>query len=77
MQYDVKEKYGTYNVTVFADETQIWESGFNDYQFTALDKSLDIPEDTGKLVVMLTQTKGINGTLNVIMGSFKLYYYKN
>ncbi len=75
-QYDEKEKYGTYQITILADDTEIWDSSENDYKFTALDQSIDIPEGIETLTVRLTQTKGINGTLNVIMGSVKIYYYK-
>ncbi len=76
LQYDVEKKYGTYNVSVFADNTKLWESGFNDYSHEEIEKSIDIPEGSEKLIIMLTEKRGELGTLNVILGSFKAYYYK-
>jgi hypothetical protein len=75
LQYGAPDKYGTYQVTVYADTQEIWDSGQNDYKFTEIGKELKLPEGTRFITVTLTQTKGINGTLNVAMGSFKLYYY--
>ncbi len=76
LQYDDEKKYGTYSVAVYSDQTKLWESGFNDYEYIETDKSIDIPEGSEKLVVMLTEKRGDLGTLNVILGSFKLYYYE-
>ena len=76
IQYGGQDKYGTFGVTVYAGESEIWDSGLNDYKFTAIGTELDIPEGARFITVTLTQTKGINGTLNVVLGSFKLYYYK-
>jgi hypothetical protein len=76
LQYGAEGQYGTYQVTVYADDTLVWDSGQNDYQYTSIGQEVDIPEDSTELTVTLTETKGVNGTLNIVMGSFKLYYYE-
>lgn len=74
LQYDGKEKYGTFQITVYADSTEVWDSGEKDYQYFAENIEIELPEGTKRLDIKLTQSKGINGTLNVVLGSFKLYY---
>ena len=76
LQYGSEDKYGTYQVTIYSGTQEIWASGQNDYKFTAVGTEIEIPEGTKFITVTLTQTKGLNGTLNVAMGSFKLYYYE-
>lgn len=74
LQYDVEEKYGTYSITIYTDGEKIWDSGFHDYKYAESNVEVDIPKDAKMITVKLSQTKGISGTLNVIMGSVKLYY---
>jgi len=76
LQYDDEENYGKFRITIFADSLEVWDSGENDYQFFAENVEIELPEGTKRLDIKLTQSKGIKGTLNVVMGSFKLYYYE-
>lgn len=75
-QYAGEEKYGKYEVVIIADGQTMWESGFHDFSYVVENVEVMLPADCGKLEVKLSQYKGTNGTLNVVMGDFKLYAYQ-
>lgn len=72
MGYDIEEKYGTYEIIIYADDKEVWKSDKNDYAFVDEDIKIDI-NNCDRLEVKLIQYKGKNGTLNIVMGNFKLY----
>ena len=73
MQYDDEDKYGIYKVEIIADDEVLWDSDYHDYQFVLENQEIILSEVYEKLEIKLTQQKGKNGTLNVILGDFKLH----
>ncbi len=72
--YDIRLKYGVFQVRLYADGVEIWDSQEKqDYQYFKEDNTVQIPPGTLMLKVRLDQYKGEKGTLNVIMGDFKVY----
>ena len=73
MGYDIEEKFGKYKIIITADGSQAWDSGYHDYKYVVENFEVIIPPDTSRLEIKLVQYKGTNGTLNVVLGNFKLY----
>lgn len=72
--YDIRQKYGVFQVRLYADGVKIWDSQEKqDYLYFKADNVVQIPAGTQMLKVRLDQYKGEKGTLNIIMGNFKLY----
>lgn len=73
MCYDVKDKFGTYEIVILADGKIAWESGWHDYSYTVENQEVILGDDCARLEIKLKQRKGTNGTLNVVMGNIKMY----
>ncbi|MCK5128623.1 MAG: NPCBM/NEW2 domain-containing protein [Clostridiales bacterium] len=71
--YDIEEKYGKYKIQIIADGKEIWDSGYRDYKYVLENIEIVIVENCERLELKLTQYKGTNGTLNVVLGNFRLY----
>jgi hypothetical protein len=72
-QYDVRSQYGSYKIIVRADDQVMWESERYDYEDVILDKDIRLGDNCSRLEIKLEQYKGEKGTLNVVLGDFKLY----
>jgi hypothetical protein len=51
----------------------MWESERYDYEDVILDKDIRLGDNCSRLEIKLEQYKGEKGTLNVVLGDFKLY----
>ena len=71
--YDVREKYGTYKISIDIDGTTVYESERMDYEDKVLDFEIALGPDATRMEIKLTQYKGTNGTLNIVLGNAKLY----
>jgi len=71
--YDVREKVGTYKLIIKLDDNIEYESERMDYDDVVLGFELPLGADISRMEIKLTQYKGTNGTLNVVMGDVKLY----
>ena len=70
--YDIREKYGSYKIRIKTDDIVAWESERLDYEDEILNHEV-LLNDCSRLEIKLTQYKGTNGTLNIVMGDVKLY----
>ncbi len=73
MGYDIKAKFGRYKIVIIADGKQVWTSGYHDYSYVVENQEVIIGADSSRMEIVLTQYKGEKGTLNVVLGNFKLY----
>jgi hypothetical protein len=71
--YDVREKYGSYKIEIYADDTLAWGSERLDYEDEIYNFEVLLGEDCSRLEIKLIQYKGSSGTLNVVMGDVKMY----
>ncbi len=76
LQYGDAEKYGTFRIEVYIDDEPAWDSGTQDYQYTSINTEVDVPQGSEKLSIYLTESKGYNGTLNVALAGFELFYFE-
>lgn len=75
-QYGNETKYGKYKIDILVNGAQVWTSEYHDYTYVHQNVELNLTnEECEILTIKLTQYKGTNGTLNVVLGDFKLYYY--
>ena len=73
--YDVAEKFGQYKITIKADDAEVWSTnGRLDYEDVLTNVLVPLGDNCARLEIKLEQYKGTNGTLNVVMGDFKLYF---
>jgi hypothetical protein len=70
--YDIKDKFGSYKVTITADGKEVFNSNWRDYDYAGENLGGNI-EGCSRLEITLRQRKGSKGTLNVVMGNVKLY----
>ena len=76
LQYGDSEKYGTFRIEVYIDDEPVWDSGAHDYQYTSINTEIEVPQGSKKLSIYLTESKGYNGTLNVALAGFELFYFE-
>lgn len=73
MGFDVKEKYGIYKVIIYANNKEVWNSGYCDYDYLIKNQEVIIGTECSEMEIELVQYKGTDGTLNVILGNFRLF----
>lgn len=73
MQYGVEDRYGKYRIEIFADGRAVYDSGYFIYKDVAENVQVDLGSECKIMKIELTQYKGSRGTLNVVLGNFKLY----
>ncbi len=71
--YDIREKFGSYKITIWADDAVVWQSERLDYQDNLENITVQLGDDCARLQIKFEAYKGTNGTLNIVMGNFKLY----
>ncbi len=72
--YDVRANFGTYKITIMADDNEVWPGDRMDYDDVLTNVTVPLGDDCAVLTIKLDQYKGDKGTLNVVMGDFKLFY---
>lgn len=71
--YDIRAKFGSYKIIIYSDDIVAWESERLDYEDVIIDQEVLLGDDCSRMEIKLSQYKGTNGTLNVVMGDVKLY----
>ncbi len=68
---DYGEGYGTFRITIYADDEEVYDSDKQEYDYTEYGTEVDLKGcDTMKIV--LTEKKGSKGTINVVLGDIRL-----
>lgn len=70
--YGPSSEYGTYRVSFYGDNSGLlYSTDWHDYQFVD-HVNIDISKDD-VLTIILNETKGSEGTLNIILGDIEMY----
>ncbi len=68
---DYGDGYGTFRITIYADDEEVYDSDKQEYDYTEYGTEVDLKGcDTMKIV--LTEKKGSKGTINVVLGDMRL-----
>jgi len=78
--YGISSEYGYYDIRMYANGDEIFNSRLDEYMFyddIIDDQVVMLPQGTTQLKIWITQKKGTKGTLDVVLGDFRLYPYDN
>lgn len=75
--YGISSEYGMFEIRMYADGEKLYDSDHMFYDDFVDDMLKILPEGTLQLKIQLIQKKGSKGTLDVVIGDFFLYPYKD
>ena len=72
--YGTVDKYGSYQIKIYADKQMIYDSKTMYYDGIINDIEIMLPTGANELTIELFQAKGEYGTLDTVLGNFILYH---